>query len=515
MVLRYNIYFMVMLMSYHIVQADVSWFAQSAVSLPLRSGKSACVMLSSNSGFMVKKNGNMNELGLSLLLTVKGKKTYLNGHELPAGVTYLYTQDPHESQVMVNGSTYAGPLSIRVTDKKVTVIARAHDYQDHRSLVTTRFMDTVYDMKDKQPVAVSSGQQARSYKVRVLLYEAPYHRSPTTWTLTADAGFTIINPANPDQKWQHKEPQITISTANDGLFINDAPCCHERLYIIPKNGFASVNHEVYNGSFVVLREKNRNLLINCVDLEEYICGVLRSESWPGWPLEVNKVFAIASRSYVMAMIKTARKQKLPYHIKNTKEHQTYRGMHDCLVCRAAAEQTRGIFMSYNNEPILAMFDCCCGGVIPAQMGNVNFTSSPYLARPYACTHCKRCRIYSWHTELDLATLGKRLGINGGGLKDVKIGEKDDAGLVKDLVCKYGDTTKKISSKQFYVALDEVRSFYFSIHKRSNKLVLKGKGYGHHIGLCQWGAREMVRDGWPHKKILQFYYPGISFMKLTA
>ena len=44
-------------------------------------------------------------------------------------------------------------------------------------------------------------------------------------------------------------------------------------------------------------------------------------------------------------------------------------------------------------------------------------------------------------------------------------------------------------------------------------MFKGTGYGHHIGLCQWGARELVSQGWDYKKILHFYYPDTTFMKL--
>ena len=69
-------------------------------------------------------------------------------------------------------------------------------------------------------------------------------------------------------------------------------------------------------------------------------------------------------------------------------------------------------------------------------------------------------------------------------------------------------------KQLYSALRNVKSFYFSMNKKIDKIVFRGKGYGHHIGLCQWGAREMVRQGWDYKSILQFYYPGTTYMQLS-
>ena len=66
----------------------------------------------------------------------------------------------------------------------------------------------------------------------------------------------------------------------------------------------------------------------------------------------------------------------------------------------------------------------------------------------------------------------------------------------------------------YSLLGSVKSYHFSIHKKGKNIQVKGRGYGHHAGLCQWGAREMVRDGWKHRKILKFYYPGVGFDRLA-
>lgn len=52
-------------------------------------------------------------------------------------------------------------------------------------------------------------------------------------------------------------------------------------------------------------------------------------------------------------------------------------------------------------------------------------------------------------------------------------------------------------------------------EKKKKIIFKGVGFGHHLGLCQWGAREMVRDGWDYKRVLQFYYPDTYLMKLCT
>ena len=94
---------------------------------------------------------------------------------------------------------------------------------------------------------------------------------------------------------------------------------------------------------------------------------------------------------------------------------------------------------------------------------------------------------------------------------MKIVKKDKAGLVEEVII---HARKKITlaGKKVYNLLKEVKSFCYSITRKKNKIILNGRGYGHHLGLCQWGAREMVRDGWDYKKILLFYFPQTKLMK---
>lgn len=109
-------------------------------------------------------------------------------------------------------------------------------------------------------------------------------------------------------------------------------------------------------------------------------------------------------------------------------------------------------------------------------------------------------------------LSKVVGI-AGRIKSCRISKKDAAGLVQEIELQTTKGKQTILVKQLYAALKEMKSFCFTLVCKSGKVTLTGKGYGHHVGLCQWGAREMVRQGWDYISILQFYYPGTSFMRL--
>src|SRR3990167_3524250 len=287
------------------------------------------------------------------------------------------------------------------------------------------------------------------------------------------------------------------------------------IIIDPINEIITINDQQYHGSLHLIKHKNSYLLINKVKLEEYIFSVLKTESWPGWPLEVNKVLAIACRSYAVAKILEAKKANLLYHIKPTNYHQTYTGIHFNEILRQATLETSGIIMSHNKKPILAMFDCCCGGIIPAHTKRINISNTPYLARNYPCNFCKNCKIFNWKfkiSEKELIDILKKEIKYFRNLTDIKI-NTDKAGIVEKILFKDGRKTHSLTGRKFYSLFKEIKSFVFDIKKDKNNFNIIGKGYGHHIGLCQWGARQMINEGWNYRNILKFYYPDIKFVRL--
>jgi stage II sporulation protein D len=282
-------------------------------------------------------------------------------------------------------------------------------------------------------------------------------------------------------------------------------------------GHPTCNGKTYSGFFSIIKNKDQFYLVNSVELEDYICGVLGTESLPSWPLEMQKVCAIACRTYALAMALRADRQGTFYHLKNTNAHQTYEGSHSNALMRQAVDATRGIFMAHNGEPIIAMYDVCCGGVIPAHIRDFNCSGAPYLGRKYACTHCKPCKVYGWQTTWrikDFEELISKKHQKISNIKSITITKKDKAGIVREIVLQSNNKNVIVSGKKLYSIMKGVKSFCFKIQKKGNRVVINGRGYGHHKGLCQWGAREMVRKGFKHEAVLSFYYPGITFARMA-
>jgi stage II sporulation protein D len=359
---------------------------------------------------------------------------------------------------------------------------------------------------------------ARIPRVRVLLAEQSLPLT-TAWSLKSEQGFYLyhMRDARVLKREKYTAPTLDIRHKRSHWYVNDMRLACDRMLIVPVNKQIGFQANTYQGFMLLVPDHQKALLINCLALEEYVYAVLRTESWPGWPLEVNKVQAIACRTYVVSMMADATKQKRPYHVKNTNEHQTYTGLHTCPIKKQAVEQTSGMFLSHNDKPIRAMFDTCCGGVIPAHVDGVNFVEAPYLARNYPCTHCKRCSVYSWkaaYTVSELEQLIKPHVPHVRNMCSLQITKKDKAGLVKEAMVHGGKKKHKMPGRKLYSLCKKVKSFCFGVRTHADTVVFEGKGYGHHMGLCQWGAREMVRDGWDYKRILQFYYPATDFKRLA-
>lgn len=351
-------------------------------------------------------------------------------------------------------------------------------------------------------------------EVRVLLDEC---KTTSCWMLHSESGFLLLDPLNPKKSISVQTKHISVSSKSGYVYIDGKRLTRNRVIVRAQEGNILFNDREYGGSFYVVCISDQIFLINCIDLEDYVASVLDSESWPGWPHEMHKVMAIAIRSYGVAMMMQAMTNKRIYHVKNSVKHQVYGGFHKKRALYDAVAETSGIIMTYNKKPVLAMYDSCCGGVVTAHMKGIDFVKAPYLARKTPCTFCKSCKIFSWTAEFDKCELTSLLKSDIPKLSKIKtvtVSKKDAAGLVQQVSVKSAHGISTVSGKKIFSLKPKIKSYYYSIENTPNKIIFKGRGYGHHVGLCQWGASRMIEEGYDYKKTLRFYYPGISFVKLV-
>lgn len=377
------------------------------------------------------------------------------------------------------------------------------------------------------PPAVSKGNLDRTFKllefempIRVLLDEQKL--SQVQWDIASSGGIVVYAPGT-KKKTVFKGTTATVTYKAGAFHINGQKLSETHMFILPLAGLLQKGTVPYDGVFSLTKVRDTAYLVNHLDLEEYLQAVLPYESIPGWPDEVQKAFCITFRSYGISKILEQRalhaksKWPYPYDIKSTNAHQVYRGHEKTACFKKIVNETRGIVLAYNKQPILAMFDTACGGVIPARKKGVHFDKAPYLERKYPCHFCKEHRFYRWENSYSFDELEKGLKKEFptlGSLKDIKVGSYDDAGVAQTIRVRGSQKWVMLTASRFKALFPTIRSLCFDLKKNGSKVVVSGKGHGHHLGLCQWGAYFMVKKGWDHKKVLSFYYPNTTFMKLT-
>lgn len=374
--------------------------------------------------------------------------------------------------------------------------------------------------KSVVPVGASSSLKPPSvnafFPVRVLLDEKLSRGA--RWSMRSDNGIIMSSLTGGRRKeWNVRSLSITASTSH--ITINGSQFKARALRLSPRSGVFKLGDVSYAGELIIFADKDKVYCINELDIEEYLFSVLRWEGWPGWPLEVNKVFAVMCRTYVINKVVRARKKKkssLPYDIKATNFHQTYKGLHDVHALREAVKSTQGMILAHNKKPIVAMYDSCCGGVIPAHCSEVNFKEAPYLARDYACTFCRSSSLYKWKKEYALSDVEDIFRTAGSHhllpVSDIVVSRADKAKLVHEVKVRTNSSWFTLTGKKIYSLFKDIKSLCFTLQKSGKKVICTGYGFGHHLGVCQWGARQMVREGWDYKSILHFYYTGVTLMR---
>ncbi len=349
--------------------------------------------------------------------------------------------------------------------------------------------------------------------IRVLLNSYPLN-AKTNITCTSDHGF-ILQTAQ-KKPTVYRSNKLILRTHKKSLYKNP-------VYVIPQSRSFSLDGQTYYGILKVHNDPDQKnlLLINMLPLDEYLYSVLRYESLSFWPLEMQKVQAVTSRTY--ALYQMYHNKHSSYDIKNTNAHQVYRGIHDCKHLREAITQTHNLVLMYRGKPALTMFDICCGSLIPAHMKDKDH-KKPYLYRSHACTFCRTKKNFAWHTVLNKQTILEALKKdtnmihktkNLGKLTRVCIHEKDRAGIVHHLALHGTHGSCLISPKKLAKSLGmQLKSTAFSLNDAHEQLVLKGLGFGHNVGLCQLGARELVARSHNFKQILRFYFPGTHLMQVA-
>ncbi len=302
----------------------------------------------------------------------------------------------------------------------------------------------------------------------------------------------------------------TVVPAPSGLLISGEPLKIHGVRIVPKTDASIyIGERVFRGNVNIIRtEELKLLVINEIDLEDYLKGVLYHEVSHWWPIETLKAQAIAARTYALNQ-RSARLGK-DYDLTSDIYSQVYGGRgSERGRTNMAVELTRGMVLTYNKEIFPAYYHAACGGYTE-DASNLWKTDLPPL-KVRKCNFCRLSPHYRWLRKLPIREVEKKLraaDYSVKGLKSITARGTTSSKRVEDIVI-IGREKTVIPAKDFRLAVSPnvIRSTNFRIKMNRDNIIFYGHGWGHGVGMCQWGAFFLGLKRYKADRILRYYYPG--------
>ena len=330
-------------------------------------------------------------------------------------------------------------------------------------------------------------------------------------------GVRIIDNTN-NRSFATKVPiQLNIKISNPGLSINNREFGSNVKIKPAENSLIKIDKRDYRGSVEILRDDKGGLLvINELNVEEYLKGVLNEEISAKWHPESIKAQAVVARTY--ALYQKENRKDNPFHMEATTTDQVYGGVRrEDERTNKAAKDTQGIVLTYEGKLAKVFYHSISGGITEDVTDVWGGEGNNYL-KSIKCDFDKDAPNYQWETEIDavdLEMLLSRNGIKVDGILSIEPVSFTSSGRVSELQIRHKNGIEKISGVNFrkIIGYETIRSTLFRIKEGEGSFIFYGKGSGHGVGLCQWGAKGMAEKGYSYIDILKYYYPGIEIKKI--
>ncbi len=317
--------------------------------------------------------------------------------------------------------------------------------------------------------------------------------------------------------------RVLIGTGGGEIFVRgkgliDVKQSDEVCYSSP-TGLVFYENRPYRGKICVVREGGNVFVVNELDIEDYLKGVLYNEVSHYWPMEVLKAQAVVARTYALYRIRMASGNSA-FDLANDQMDQVYSGYNgERYRTNLAVEATRGevLVCKGDKTPIPAFYHACCGGKteLPEEVWGGKATCGEKVVEdPF----CKISPYFSWEVEFpegQFISLLRPLGVRGSRVEYLSILSRTQSGRVKDLllVTDVGEFVLSGLRLRMVLGPRKVRSTLFSVKAKGKKVRFRGRGWGHGVGMCQWGAYGMALRGYKYDQILRFYYPEAELCKM--
>jgi stage II sporulation protein D len=289
--------------------------------------------------------------------------------------------------------------------------------------------------------------------------------------------------------------------------------------ILPRTtGTIHLDGRPYGGSLTLLNSAGRLLAVNNLDIEQYLPGVLTGELFPQFHSEAYRAQAVAARTY--ALYQKFAHPKPDYDVTGTTASQVYVGAGSDKALDAV-RATYGRVLTWTGPTGEKMFcpyySSTCGGQTAPVSYLYPVQPVPPLAGGVRCTACTHARYYTWEpVHISRAELTRKLRAKYplfetiGPIQRVEPIEVIPGGRIVWLQLLDGrGGCIRMRASQFRLTMGPtlLRSTWCRIDNAGDGFTFSnGRGFGHGVGMCQFGADGLAQSGWNYKAILAFYYP---------
>lgn len=368
--------------------------------------------------------------------------------------------------------------------------------------------------------------------MRVLLYG-----NATQCVITSTGGFSIKDSHMllKAHLGTNSEP-MEISAVSGFIKIGDRMFGNGTVIVPDRLSILNINGKMYRGIvrlFTNTKGESFNV-INELHIEEYLAGVVGAEMPSYWGKQALKAQAIAARTYCI-YTKNRFGVGRDWDVKRTQANQVYGGVsaETATVKRAVGETIDMVLECKHRDSSTGVFptyySSTCGGHTESSYNTFGEYFSPLNGSK--CDHCKKTapsNYMAWgpvtfsESEITAKVFAHYPSIaNLEEIESIQMVKTSDYGQEKGRIISFkliGKNGKDayLKGEDLRLTIDpsgmKIKSTYCTIKKNGNKYSFTGKGFGHGVGMCQYGAQAMARDGKDYRQILRFYYPTATIAK---
>ncbi len=277
------------------------------------------------------------------------------------------------------------------------------------------------------------------------------------------------------------------------------------------NGYPVYNGRRYRGKVSLYMSEGKVYVINEVGFEDYLKGVVPSEMPANWPLEALKTQAVCARTYAWGYCQHP--DHYVYNLGSSDVYQVYLGLdQETEKSNQAVTETSGMLAVYDNKPINAVFHSTSGGMTE-NSENVWVSAVPYM-KAVESPGEEESPHYAWMKFSSFDDAQANLAEYTGDIGDVagfRVVKKGLSGRIVSCEVTGTKGKKTLAGWEVQVALG-LRSTWFDIVFVTGGIVACGRGWGHGVGMSQYGSKAMANNGKTYVEIVKHYYKGVEVKK---